>query len=141
MPTSAEDGSWESAARLGLYYRSGRKTAFELGIDYASVDGEYGPGETVTSKMYFLRFDTVFGFSSGDDRTARFFLLGGGELGLESATWEPTGDTADRESGSLNIGAGIGSPSGSWDARVVYSFFVGSENAAGAVMTAFGFAF
>ena len=38
IPTSAEDGTWESAARLGLYYRSGRKIAFELGIDYASLD-------------------------------------------------------------------------------------------------------
>lgn len=141
LPTSVEDGSWESAARAGLYYRSGRRTAFEIGIDHASLAGVAAPGQTVASKITFLRFDALFGLAGGGGSGAGLFLLGGAELGLEKATWEATGDAADRKSGGLNVGVGLGPRSGRWDARVVYSIFVGSDNAAGSLTTTVGYAF
>ena len=42
---------------------------------------------------------------------------------------------------AANLGAGISSRNGSWDARAVYSIFMGSDNASGAFLTAVGFSF
>ncbi len=141
VTTAASEGSWEQALRAGLYYRGGRSKVFELGVDYAAVDADYGGGRTASSEVLFLRCDFLFGRRSGAGRKATLFLIGGAELGLERATWEPTGETADRRGASVNLGAGVGSPSGSWDARVVYSLLIGADNATGTVMAALGFSF
>lgn len=141
MAAGAAEGTWDPAIAAGLYYRGGRGTVYELGVDYASLGADYGGGRTGSSDILFLRCDVLFRRWAVARGSPVFFLLGGAELGLESATWEPTGDTVGRRSSSVNIGAGVGSPLGSWDARAVYSRLIGSDNAAGTVMTAFGFSF
>ena len=141
MTAPADEGSWGPGLTGGLYYRGGRRTAWELGADYASLDADYGEGRRVSSEIVFLRCDLLFGRRGDAGRKVTTFYLGGVQVGLESATWKATGDTAQRKGGGVNIGAGVGSPSGSWDARVVYSFLIGSDNVTGTIVAAFGYAF
>lgn len=141
MPAATEEGSWDSGLRAGLYYRGGRKTVYELGFDYTSAGADFGKEATISSTIYSLRYDVLFGRWSDSDRKATFYLLGGGEIGQESGTWEATGDTLEARGGGIDLGMGLGSPTGSWDARFVYTVLIGTDNAAGTVMAAFGYAF
>ena len=141
IPAAAEEGSWDSGLRAGLYYRGGRKTVYELGFDYTSAGADFEKGATISSTIYSLRYDILFGRWSDSDRKATFYLLAGGEIGQESGTWDATGDTLEARGGGIDLGLGLGSPKGSWDARVVYSVLIGTDNAAGTIMAAFGYAF
>lgn len=145
MTLRAENATWSPGVRAGAYYRGGglasRRMVYELGIDYMSVTGDHGEGATVSSEIYVLRCEVLFGRWASAGRKATFYLLGGGEFGQETRTWEPTGDTAETQGGGVNVGLGVGSPKGSWDARVVYSIFTGSDEAQDGLLVALGFAF
>jgi len=140
-PTAPEEGDWSAGFRAGVYYRGSGGTVYELGADYTSAEADLGMGATVSTKVYSFRCDVLFGKWSDADSKATFYLLGGGELGMETGTWESTGEELEARAGGVNLGIGLASPKGSWDARVVYSVLVGSDNAAGTIGATMGFAF
>jgi hypothetical protein len=140
-PMAPEEGTWSTGLRAGVYYRGAGGTVYEIGADYTSVEADLGMGATVSTTIYSVRCDILLGRWSDLDRKATFYLLGGGELGMETGIWESTGDELEARAGGVNLGIGLASPKGSWDARFVYSILMGSDNAAGAIGATMGFAF
>ncbi len=133
-------GRWEPSFLAGIYYRGGRFPVHEVGLDLATVAGEYVSGETATSEIYFVRFALLFGRWEGSAGTTVYFLSGA-EVGLENATWDATGYVLHRQALAVSVGLGLGSSSGLWDARVAYSFFAGSDGSTGSLLAALGFSF
>lgn len=139
-PMAAAKGTWNSGLRAGAYFRGGSGKKFEIGIDYSRVEADYDRGATVTSTIITGRFDILFGSWENPDKSTTFYFLGGGEVGQESGTWESTGDSLDTMGGAGNVGIGLGSSKGTWDARAVYSVLAG-DNASGLMSVSFGYGF
>lgn len=139
---TAQEVAWKPTVCLGLYYRLGRpsarRTVYEFGVDYVSLEREDG---VVSSVQYRLRGEMLFGNWNPDDRSTSFYFLGGGDLISENGTREITGETESHLASGVNLGLGIGSTKGTWDVRAVYSLFPGSGNLKGNVLVAAGFSF
>ena len=131
--------TWDPALRLGGYYRRNGRSVHEIGAEIMLAEGEESGGGAVSTQIVLLRYDMLLG-KQQDDGVA-FRVVGGFEIGFETATWELTGDASQRTGGAVNIGMNIGEHSGAWDARVAYSLIPGSDNTSGGILATFGFAF
>jgi hypothetical protein len=139
-PMAAAKGTWSSGLRAGAYLRGGSAKKFEIGLDYSRVEADYDRGATVSSTIVSGRFDILFGSWDDPDKNTVLYFLGGGEVGQESGTWDATGEALDAMGGAGNVGVGLGSSTGSWDARAVYSILAG-DNVSGLMSVSFGYGF
>ena len=139
--TATRDSDWDPAVAVGVFYRSAGEVAYEFGIDYVSLAGTLGDGEGVESRTYHFRCAAILRRRNGAGGGPGPYLLGGAMAGLESGTWGLTGDSFVAGGGGINLGFGVGPTEGRWDARIVYSIFVVSEEVKGAIQATVGFPF
>lgn len=85
--------------------------------------------------------DALFGRWRTGTRAPAFYGLFGLASGSERATWEPTGEIAQNSAGVVELGIGVSGADGSWDARLAYLVYIGSENALGAAIVGMGVSF
>ena len=137
---SADAGEFDPATLLGIFHRRGRLgkgTVHEVGVGHASLEGEDAEGSAVSSSIVSLRY----GLLAGRGRRTALYLACGAEVGLEKATWGATGEEVDRTGVAADVGFGVGSASGSWDARLSYVLYPVSDNAREAIMATIGIGF
>lgn len=142
VPSSAEEGDWGPAAVAGIYYRrvqpAARRWGYEVGLDYASVERD---DRFVTSQLYVLRGDVLFGNWGPEGRKASFYVLSGADAYLSSSQWKVTGAEGTSMAAGIKLGFGVSAPRGTWDLRSVYSRVLGSENVKDSLLLVAGFAF
>lgn len=142
MTAAAGEGSWSPTVCAGVYYRGAhlvsKRIVYELGLDYIPV--ERGDGY-VSSSLYLLRGEILFGNWSAEDKGTSLYVLGGADVISENGTREVTGEVESALAAGINLGVGFGSTKGVWDARVVYSLFPGSGNVKGNILVAAGVSF
>jgi hypothetical protein len=143
IAAESKRGTWDPAPRNGVYYWRRSGAVFEFGIDAASVEGQFGDAGLVVSSLLFGRFDVLVGAWEKPGAGSRFYVVAGAEVGKEEATWDASGETTSRTAGALNVGCGLSARSGFWDARVVYSIYLGTDggNVPGSGLAAIGVSF
>lgn len=142
MPLGAEEGEWGSALLAGVFYRfnqlAEKSMAVELGLDFSSVERDDG---SVTSTLLVFRGEVLLGRSGPGGSDTSVYFVGGADLISETAKLELSGDTESGFGAGVNIGVGVGSRKGLWDARAAYSLFPGSGNVGGSLMVTAGLSF
>jgi hypothetical protein len=127
ISSDAHDVS-EIAPLIGWGLEPGRgKSGLVASLDVALA---HDPAGIDTSTFYFARGAYVHALAGG-----KAYLLGGGALVYESS--DATGTSM---LGAVDLGAGLGLGT-RLDLRAVYSIFVGTENAEGALSATLGYAF
>lgn len=140
LVTGPTEEAWNAAFFLGGYYRGSplKRLVYELGVDLATVESDDG---STTSQLLFLRGEVLLGKWNPEEEGTSFYALAGAQGISEQAKLNGSGKTEPRMGASINLGVGLGSVKGAWDARVVYSVVVGSDNAKGSILAAAGFSF
>lgn len=141
MSTSGgADVKWSDAPLYGLYLRrvpfERRRMTYELAAGYALTER---PDEYRTSTLYTLHCDLLFGRVGGKGASV-CFLLGGAAV-IEDSLNNVSGETASGFGGGAEAGLSIGSASGAWEIRAVYTQIVATANANSLISVSLGFAF
>ena len=139
-PTTSR-GEWDSSFVAGAYVRYEGGAVFEFAVDYATLEGAFEGSQGATSTIVFGRFDVLMSNWRSSNEGARLYLLAGGAIGFEDATWVASGETASRTAGLVDVGVGIGSWNGTWDVRATYAIPGAEYNAEGLISLGAGFAF
>jgi len=137
---SADAGDFDPATLVGAFYRRGRigeGTVHEIGVGQVSLEGEDAGGNAVSSSIVSLRY----GLLAGRGRRTGLYLACGAEVGFEKASWVATETEVSRTGVAASVGFGLGSVSGSWDARLSYVLYPASDNAREAIMATLGIGF
>jgi hypothetical protein len=140
LSSDGAESDWEDVESYGLFLRrvplERSKASLELGVDYAAPETADG---LVSSTIYVVRADLLVGRFGGRGATA--YLLLGGHAIMEEATRNATGESMTGRGGGAEVGLGLGSRSGRWDLRGVYSLLLASENTDSNLSLSFGLAF
>ena len=133
------ESGWKAGPRAGAYYRGQVfRVPLELGLDYAALENE---DASVSSGFFYLRADVDLGGRATAGKGARFYPLAGVEIVFERAELLIREETSITYAVGLNLGLGIGAPTGRWDVRASYSWLMGSTNVGGEALVALSFGF
>jgi hypothetical protein len=138
----AEQPGWNPSFCAGVYFRRAKppspRAVYELGADYIPLERDDG---AVSTTLYLLRAELLWGSWRMEDRSTSFYLLVGGNVISENGVFNGSEDSGSNLAYGVNLGLGLGSTRGRWDLRGVYSRFPVSTNVKDNVLVAMGFAF
>ena len=140
LSSGGADVKWADTPQYGFYLRrvpfERRRMTFELAVDYAATER---PDEFRSSVLYTLHGDLIFGKVGGSGASV-YVLVGGGAI-IEDGTNTGSGKTTLGMRGGAEAGLGVGSASGAWELRGVYTQVLDTDNANSLVSVSLGIAF
>ena len=137
MTGGASDFAFDPCLLLGVTYdlpllRSETLT-LEVGGDFGRISN---PAREMEASMILLSASARFAPGGG-----MLYVMGSGTVLIESYVDDQMGESGSNAVPLVGLGAGLRPAEGRWDARVGYSFLLGSENLLGVVALAGGYTF
>jgi hypothetical protein len=140
LSSGGADVQWADAPQYGFYLRrvpfEPRRATYELAANYAATER---PDEFRSSALFTLHGDLLLG-KVGGSGVSVYLLVGAGAV-IEDSTNTGSGKTTLGVRGGAEAGLGIGSASGAWELRGLYTQVLDTDNANSLISVSLGIAF